>query len=79
MRSAAAIFSGLALLGALALGGPALAARPPVVVELFTAQGCSSCAAATEAVAALAPAAVDALRAEGTTEMFSGAPMPARP
>jgi hypothetical protein len=54
MRSTAAIFSGLALLGALALGGPALAARPPIVVELFTAQGCSSCAAATEAVAALA-------------------------
>ncbi len=51
MRRAVAIFSGLAvLLSATA----ASAARPPVVVELFTAQGCSSCGPANASVAALA-------------------------
>jgi hypothetical protein len=43
----------LALLCLAASGGSALA-RPPVVVELFTAQGCVSCAAANARVAALA-------------------------
>jgi hypothetical protein len=33
---------------------PALAAKPPVVVELFTAQGCSSCGKANQVVADLA-------------------------
>ena len=51
MRGVLAIISGLTFL---ALSGPALAARPPLVVELFTAQGCSSCGPANEAVAALA-------------------------
>lgn len=51
MRSVTAILSGLALLGA---STHAWAARPPVVVELFTAQGCSSCGPANEAVANLA-------------------------
>jgi hypothetical protein len=34
--------------------GSALAAKPPVVVELFTAQGCSSCGKANQVVADLA-------------------------
>ena len=34
--------------------GQALAAQPPVVVELFTAQGCSSCGKANQVVADLA-------------------------
>jgi hypothetical protein len=33
---------------------PAFAAKPPVVVELFTAQGCSSCGKANQVVADLA-------------------------
>jgi hypothetical protein len=33
---------------------PALAAKPPVVVELFTAQGCSSCGKANQVVADIA-------------------------
>jgi len=33
---------------------PALAAKPPVVVELFTAQGCSSCGKANQVVADMA-------------------------
>jgi hypothetical protein len=52
MRNAAAILLGLILLGAAT--GPAWAANPPVVVELFTAQGCASCTPANEAAAALA-------------------------
>ncbi len=35
-------------------GAPAFAAKPPVVVELFTAQGCSSCGKANQVVADLA-------------------------
>ena len=34
--------------------GSALAAKPPVVVELFTAQGCSSCGKANQVVADMA-------------------------
>jgi hypothetical protein len=52
MRSVKTIFLGLALLGAATC--PVWAAKPPVVVELFTAQGCASCTAADEAAAALA-------------------------
>lgn len=50
MRKAA--FS-LTLLALAALASPA-GARPPVIVELFTAQGCSSCGDANERVAELA-------------------------
>ncbi len=51
MRNAVAIFSGLAVIVS---ATAAFAARPPVVVELFTAQGCSSCGPANTSVAALA-------------------------
>jgi hypothetical protein len=43
----------LAIAGLAASAGTALA-RPPVVVELFTAQGCGSCGAASAHVASLA-------------------------
>ena len=51
MRRAVAILSGLAVILS---AGAALAARPPVVVELFTAQGCSSSGPANASVADLA-------------------------
>lgn len=41
-------------LGLGGLAGPAMAARQPVVVELFTAQGCSSCVGSNKVIADLA-------------------------
>jgi len=51
MRKAAFSFFVLALA---ALSSPAAAAKPPVIVELFTAQGCSPCIKANAHVAGLA-------------------------
>jgi hypothetical protein len=55
MRTAALLLAiwgvGLGLGG---LAGPAMAARQPVVVELFTAQGCSSCLGSNKVIADLA-------------------------
>lgn len=50
MRKAVSVIAGLA---ALLWAGAAAAARQPVVVELYTAQGCSSCAAADRLVSQL--------------------------
>jgi hypothetical protein len=57
MRKAALSLFCLTLSGAassLAWGSAAWAGKPPVVVELFTAQGCSSCGKATQLAAELA-------------------------
>lgn len=51
MRKAALLWLAVALAGAIA--GPA-AARSPVVVELYTSQGCSSCAGSAQVMADLA-------------------------
>lgn len=51
--SCRALWAVLALIPALALGAPA-SARPPVVVELYTAQGCAACSKANETLADLA-------------------------
>jgi hypothetical protein len=52
MRQALLFLSVAALAGLTT--APAFAAKPPVVVELFTAQGCSSCGKANQVVADLA-------------------------
>ena len=57
MRKAAPLLFSLVLSGVattLAWGGVAWAQKPPVVVELFTAQGCSSCGKANQVAAELA-------------------------
>jgi hypothetical protein len=59
MRRGALVLSiaGLAALASVALARPAkpvITPRPPVVVELFTAQGCGSCTAASAHVSGLA-------------------------
>ena len=59
MRRGAFVLSiaGLAALASVALARPVKPAapiRPPIVVELFTAQGCGSCGAASAHVAELA-------------------------
>jgi hypothetical protein len=54
MRKAALFSLVLLALPILASAGPAAAARPPVVVELYTAQGCASCGKANAHVADLA-------------------------
>ncbi|HXA40877.1 MAG TPA: DUF1223 domain-containing protein [Phenylobacterium sp.] len=53
MRKAALFSLALLALPALVSAGPA-AARPPVVIELYTAQGCASCGDANAHVARLA-------------------------
>src|SRR5579859_3684151 len=53
MRKAALFSLALLALPALVSAGPA-AARPPVVIELYTAQGCASCGDANAHVAKLA-------------------------
>ncbi len=50
----AALFSPIAFALAFLLSAGAAAARPPVVVELYTAQGCASCGKANAHVAELA-------------------------
>ena len=56
MRTALISFLSLALTSLVA--APA-AAKSPVLVELFTAQGCSSCGKDNQAAAELAPFRVD--------------------
>ena len=51
MRNVVLVLLGLWLA---ALAGPAAAARPPVVVELFTSQGCSSCTKSGDLIGELA-------------------------
>src|ERR1700694_425484 len=54
MRKAALFSLALLALPLSVLAGSAAAARPPVVVELYTAQGCASCGEANAHVAKLA-------------------------
>jgi hypothetical protein len=51
-RSLQALWAALALAPVLAIATPA-SARPPVVVELYTAQGCAACSKANETLADL--------------------------
>jgi hypothetical protein len=50
--SCRALWAALALVPVLAIAAPA-SARPPVVVELYTAQGCAACSKANETLADL--------------------------
>jgi|HubBroStandDraft_5_1064220.scaffolds.fasta_scaffold48881_2 hypothetical protein len=56
MRRGALVLTiaGLAALASVAFSRPAAPARPPVIVELFTAQGCGGCGAASAHAASLA-------------------------
>jgi hypothetical protein len=55
MRKAAYLLALLGVaLGLVGLPGPAAAARAPVLVELFTSQGCSSCVGSGQVIADLA-------------------------